>query len=80
MLCMKGLLFLLLLLLLLLCNVTLCLNNFTLHNDICKGNASLGIILRCFIHFCDDMPDDCRTVETCSMILRRRVFEIHSCV
>ena len=38
--------------------IILCLKNYTLHNDICKGEASLGIILRCFIHFSDDMPDD----------------------
>jgi hypothetical protein len=56
----------------------LCLNNYTLHNDACKGEASLGIILCCFIHVCDDMPDDCRTVETRSTILRRRVSEINT--
>ena len=60
----------------------LCLNSYTLHNDICKGEASLGIILRCFIQFCDYMPDDCRTVETCSTTLRRRVSAVntHLCV
>jgi hypothetical protein len=50
---------------------------YTLHHDICEGEASVRIILR-IINFCDEMPDDRRTTETCSTILRRRVSAINT--
>jgi hypothetical protein len=34
----------------------------------CKGKASLSIIPLCFVYFCDDVPDDSRTANTCCMI------------
>jgi len=40
-----------------------------LHKDIRNVEGSFCIILLCFVHFCTDMPDDSRTVETCSTLL-----------
>jgi hypothetical protein len=49
-----------------------------LNDDICKCEGSAGIVLFSFVYFREDMPDNGRTAETCSLIMRRRVFTINS--
>jgi hypothetical protein len=60
------------------CNIRgVCLNSSTLHNDICKGDVWFDIILLTFVHFCEDLPDDCRMAEAfCTITLE--VFTINT--
>jgi len=51
------------------CKLKLHLSTYPLHNDICKADASFGIILLSFVYFCEDMPDDSDMAETYSMIM-----------
>jgi len=47
-----------------------------LHDDICKCEGSACIVLLSFVYFREDMRGNGRTAETCSLIMRRRVFTI----
>jgi hypothetical protein len=55
----------------------LCLNSCKLHNDICKVEVSICIILISLAYFCEDIHDDGHRAETCSMIMWRQDFTIN---
>ena len=54
------------------------LSSSMLHDDICKCEGSAAIVLLSFVCYRQDIPDNGRAAETCSLIMRKRVFTINS--